>query len=265
MIHNVKILKILCALLCGTVLSLVSAGTVCESMPPAQNTTGAPCKMSIQEIYSKLSETTGKDYLGLEAAFISESDSAKQFLTNAAHPETNHDPLATLMHDAYTAWFTSSKKDIDDTLSYLEQLPAEIAKTPVPVPPPTGVAAQLESDYGQSPANLLALYLAKDVPMPDWQIWATLFYLKSLKQSSTNPALIRFVDNTEKEDWQELALETLKSSKDPQLIQKLSTEANWLGLNKQQLNPSQRNLLKAPLSLLKYFGTHRLTRFTHSL
>lgn len=181
--------------------------------------------MKAQEAFSELLEATGKDFTASETSFLAYGNIAEKFLANV--PDQN-DPLFNLIRQGYLAWLTTSKQDIDGALAYVETLPKRLERTPVTQPPPTGVAAQLEKDYGVSPAYVFAIRLAKGAPMENWLVWASLFYINNVKLAELNPALIRFIGTTENDDWRAEALNAIKNSQDPDLKQKILAEEAWL-------------------------------------
>lgn len=196
--------------------------------------------MSANNIYEALLTSSGPDYLENEKAFMSSGNEAIKIL-QAKHKF--QDPLVPLIQHVLLEWLDGSSPENEAALNYLDNLPDAIKKTPIPNPSPTGAAHYLKVNFQKKAAGILAVRLAKQTPMPHWRIMATLFYLEHCAIHELNPALIRFINTTENDEWRAEALSVLLSTKDPDIKNKIKAEERWLDSQNSSLDQSLRALL----------------------
>lgn len=199
--------------------------------------------MSAPNIYEALLTSSGTAYLENEKTFMASGDEAAKFL------QTNYtfaDPLAPLIGRVLLEWQHGAAPENNAALNYLDKLPDAIKKTPLTAPSPTGAAHYLKVNFQRKAAGILAVRLAKQTPMPQWRLMATLFYLEYCSVHELNPALIRFINTTENDEWRKEALNVLLATKDPTIREKIKAEERWLNSQQGSLDDSLHAFLVSP-------------------
>lgn len=199
--------------------------------------------MSAQNNYETLLTSSGTAYLENEKAFMDSSNEAAKML----QPDhSSNDPLNLVIARTLGEWKQGLSPENNAALNYLDNLPNAIKKTPLPTPSPTGAAHYLKVNFEKKAAGILAVRLAKQTPMPHWRLMATLFYLEYCAAQELNPALIRFINTTDNDEWRKEALNTLLSTQDPHLKEKIKAEELWLNSQNGFLNGSLAAILASP-------------------
>jgi len=162
---------------------------------------------------------TGREYFDAERAVRLASPSL--LISDSSR---NTDPLSALVLDVLRQWRQSEAEEFDRALEYLDTLPAQIAKTPIVTPSPSGIAGYLSLHYRWRVADLLAVHLIKQTDWPQWRVSGVLLYLREQARPSTTAALIRFTCENHDEKWTAVAIEAIRASQDPDLSAKLYSE-----------------------------------------
>ncbi len=199
--------------------------------------------MSAQNTYAALLNLLGEAYLDNEKNFMAGGDETVKFLQAylAVTPATD-DPLEPIIRRVLFEWLQGASPENQAALDYLDNLASTIKNTPIPTASPTGAAHYLKVHFQKKAAGILALRLAKQTLMAHWRVMATLFYLEYCALPEFNPALIRFINTTPNNEWQQAAMNVLRSINDPDIKDKIKAEKIWL--------EGQKNVLYEQLHLI---------------
>ena len=163
----------------------------------------------------------GADYLAAEQGLRTQPGAAEPVLRrNLANP----DGMARMLAEVLLAWTGNMAREYQQTLDYLDYLPARLARTPISSPSPTGIAGYLNKHFDGRVAEFLALRLLKSPDWPRWRVLGVLFYLKDQKLPSTTAALIRYAAETANQEFAASAVEAIRSIPDPDLRKKIAAE-----------------------------------------
>jgi hypothetical protein len=154
-------------------------------------------------------ESAGEAYLDAERQLVALGEPALASLEQHAESDP---PFSALV-----AKVARERIKGDQTLgaigAYLDEVEQATAKTPMMVPPPTGVRNYLAKQFGDRAAPVLAVYLAKlGQVWPRWKTLAALFYLGDVRSPDALPGLVRFLASTQDERFRELAVASIRST-----------------------------------------------------
>lgn len=106
---------------------------------------------------------------------------------------------------------TNAKRDaLTKATAYLDSAARRFARTPAGTPPVRGVIANLSATFGRQLTGALALRLAQQRRMPQWQALSTLGYLAQHRDPSVVPALVRFAAQVRPGTAQSMAIGMLR-------------------------------------------------------
>lgn len=239
----IRLFSLLFSLTLGSLLTSIFFAFVAVASP--HHTTHVPNitesePMSAQNIYETLLMSSGTAYLENERKFLASGNEAVKFLQT---DHTSDDPIAPVVRRVLLEWLEGSSPANLAALNSLDSLPDAIKNTPIPAPSPTGVTHYLKVNFQKKAAGIFAVRLAKQTPMAHWRLMATLFYLEHCAIHELNPALIRFINTTNNDEWQKEALDVLLSTNDPNLKEKIKAEELWFASQNGLLDHSLHALL----------------------
>lgn len=175
----------------------------------------------MEAVFKRASRRTGEAYYEAEKELRSAPDESTSTLR--AHLKSN-DPVDRLLAQVVLNWFDKKKSDYDGALKYLDGLPKRLERTPVPSPPPSGVAAYLDAEYDDRVVDLLLLRLIKDPELPRWRIRGVLLYINDHPQKDTLSAFVRYTAEVENDEYRDTAIEGLKPLRGDDLNQQITAE-----------------------------------------
>lgn len=178
--------------------------------------------MVMQALFDTAVQSHGQAYLDADRKLRAGGIAAEMVLRANLH---HADPVARMLARTTLDWFEGSAKDYQDTLDYLDYLPARLSRTPITVPWPDGVGAYLTQHFEGRVADFLAVRLVKGTDWEEWRVAGVLYYyLKEQARPSTTEPVLRFAVETKNDEWRGWAIETIQASKDPDLKNKLDVE-----------------------------------------
>lgn len=182
----------------------------------------------------------GQDYVRAEKTLRDGGAGARATLQkNLMNPE----PIARLIAQVLLEWMEGTKPEDQKALDYLDGLPKRLARTPVTMPPPSGVAVELKNRFGGRVAELLAMRLVKGTDWPRWRAEAVVLYLQDQALTSTTAPLIRFASETKDSLLRDAAVEAIKNSHDPELRAKIGAEKLRLAVQDRALPEGLRAMV----------------------
>lgn len=187
----------------------------------AQSSTRKDTDTVMQAIFDAAVQSHGQAYLDADRKLRAGGIPAEMVLRNNLH---HADPVARMLARTTLDWVEGSAKDYQDTLDYLDYLPNRLARTPITVPPPSGVAAYLTLHFEGRVADFLSVRLVKGTDWEYWRVAGVLFYLKEQARPSTTEPLLRFAVETKDDELRGWAIEAITASNDPDLKAKLDVE-----------------------------------------
>jgi len=181
--------------------------------------------VTLQTLFETAAENSGQVYLEAEQKLRNaESEALPMLRANLQ----NQDPIIRLFASVLVNWIEGRSPDNQAALDYLEYIPKRAAETPLGVPPPDGVAAELTYRFGARVVDLAAVRLVKETNGPQWRTESFLLYLAEHKSPSATAALIRFAADTQNTKWQDIAVETIKQTDDRDMRLKIASERQRL-------------------------------------
>ena len=192
----------------------------------------------MEALFQNAVKNRGQEYLAAESALRNSPESVAVLRANLQ----NADPIARLIATVLLDWKEGRAPEYQQALDFLEALPKRLAKTPVGMPPPTGVAADLAERFGSRIAGLIAVRLVKESPAPHWRVLTYVFYLESQALPETTPALIRFAAESENPKWRSAAIQAISKIRDPHLKDKIAAERARLQAEQKLLPPDLATL-----------------------
>lgn len=226
----------------NTRAGLSGTGSCCQA--PSRDK--APGSL-LSGVYENMDETfalavlsNGQDYVRAEKTLRDGGDSAKATLQKNL---VNPDPIARLIAQVLLEWMGGAKPEDQKALDYLDGLPKRLASTPLTMPPPDGVAAELKNRFGGSVADLLAMRLVKGTDWPRWRSLAVIQYLQNEDLPSTTAPLIRFAADTKDDSLRNAAVAVLKNANDPELRAKINVEKLRLAMQDRVLPEGLRAMV----------------------
>lgn len=163
----------------------------------------------------------GPDYLDAERQLLDGGPAAQAVLRGYLD---HSDPIGRMIARQLLDRMEGRAPDVAPALAYLDGLPARIERTPLPAPPPSGVAIYLSEHFQARVADFLALRLVKETQAPHWRVLGILLYLRQQALPSTSTALVRFAADTRDETRREAAVAAIQAIDDPALQAKLLAE-----------------------------------------
>lgn len=201
------------------------AGNGFENQSPnrdkATNSRPSEVQDSMDETFALAVLSHGQDYVRAEKSLRDGGDSAKATLKKNL---VNPDPVTRLIALVLFEWMEGAKPENQKALDYLDGLPKRLARTPVTMPPPDGVAIELKNRFGGRVAEVLAMRLVKGTDWPRWRSLAVILYLQDQALPSTTAPLIRFASDTNDDTLRNAAVEAIKSVHDPEIRAKITAE-----------------------------------------
>ena len=172
-------------------------------------------------LFEKAVASYGQDYVQVEKTLLRGGESTAATLRRNLD---NTDPVARIMAQCLLDRVEGRAPDYQAALDYLDYIPKRLARTPVGLPPPRGVAAELADRFDGRVADFLALRLVKGTDWPDWQVMGVLLYLTDQHLISPTAALVRFAAETKNEGWRKAAIEAIRAARDRDLAAKIAFE-----------------------------------------
>lgn len=193
-------------------------------------------------VFAAAVRDSGSDYLDAERQLLDGGPAALAVLRG--HLD-HSDPIGRMITRQLLDRMEGRASDIEPALAYLDGLPARIERTPLPAPPPSGVATYLGEHFQARVADFLALRLVKETQAPHWRVMAVLLYLRQQALPSTTTALVRFAADTRNEEWRETAVSAIRAIGDPALQPKLLAEGERLQRRGRELPHALSGLIES--------------------
>jgi hypothetical protein len=134
-------------------------------------------------------DATGEEFLEAERRLLASGDQAVADLEPAL---TADDPLERLTAAALVAR-VGGDTVVDDVFDYFRRAEERAAETILLVPPPAGVANDLEEHFGTDAVPQLGVYLVKlGDHWDDWRTVGTMLYLATAGTPEAGAALARY-------------------------------------------------------------------------
>ena len=210
------------------------------SRDEAPNTWSLRVQKNMDDTFALAVLSHGQDYVRAEKTLRDGGGSAKATLQKNL---VNPDPLARLIAQVLLEWMEGTKPEDQKALDYLDGLPKRLASTPLTMPPPDGVAAELKNRFGGRVAEFLAVRLVKGTDWPRWRSLAVILYLQSQYLPSTTAPLIRFASDTKDDSLRNAAVEVIKNAHDPELGAKITAEKLRLAMQDKVLPEGLRAMV----------------------
>ena len=223
-----------CLLITGVIISTLSCCYAQENNQKVQ-------AMTMENLIDRLLTASNDEYLDQEMKL--RQGGAEAVLQLKARLNDNDVFIRTYARTMIN-WIEGRSPNNDAALTYLDQLPEKIAKTPRKTPSPIGTASYLSLHFQASVADILAVHLIKRPNLPYWRTAAILYYLEAQKTHEINGILLRFISDTPNDDFRDFTLKIIDAIKDPQLDLKILQEEKRL----KSLNLSLPDSLKSRLS-----------------
>ena len=179
---------------------------------------------AMEEVFRTAITSVGEDYLEAEQALRAGGADALMAMQQGLG---DGDPIAPLLVQVLTRWIEQNPPEYQAALDYLDFLPQKLARTPIPKPSPSGVAAYLTKHFAGNVTDVLALRLIKAIEWPHWRVAGVLLYFQEHKDPQITAALIRFAGQASDRDWRNLAIETIRATSDPNIGDKLASERQF--------------------------------------
>lgn len=193
----------------------------------------------MENTFERAVSNYGVDYVRAENLLRSGGEDAKTTLrSNLVNP----DPIAQLLARVLLELIEGTKPEDQKALDYLDNLPRRLARTPVTMPPPTGVATELKERFGDRAAEFLSMRLVKGTDWPRWRALGVILYLQDQRLTTTTAPLIRFAADTKDDSLRKAAIDAIKKIHDPDLQKKVAAERQRLEPQKRLLPPALSDL-----------------------